>query len=461
MNSAELFDRIEEIAGNASRTVKEELVLKLLEESELARQVIKLTYDPFITFGITPKKAKKNGDGVFDTETPQPWIMLHQLRNRELTGNAATDAVSIMLQALEPKSSQLLWRILSKDMRAGFTQNTVNRAMPGTIPVFEVMLSKEFEEKRVKQWPVAVEPKLDGFRGLWLVKPDKAQAFSRVGNHFPALDHLGDHLTNMVTMALVVAKREAANGSEIHKVYEKLLGTDKPYLAVDSEVTTGSFNKTSGDVRRQSADAEDAVINVFDAIPYKLMVGDGKEIAIPFKLRRQFVEFLVSCKVGDAPIVATPLVLANSVEEIYAVYNANRAAGLEGAMVKPLDAPYAKKKSHLWMKMKACETEDLRVTGWFEGKEGTKLEGKFGGFIVDREGVEVRIGGGFSDAEREEFLEAVIADAPINPDIHSVPRKCIGRLIEVEFHEVTPDGSLRHPRFVRFRDDKDEMLRAA
>jgi len=27
--------------------------------------------------------------------------------------------------------------------------------------------------------------------------------------------------------------------------------------------------------------------------------------------------------------------------------------------------------------------------------------------------------------------------------------------IEVEFHEVTPDGSLRHPRFVRFRDDKD------
>lgn len=29
-------------------------------------------------------------------------------------------------------------------------------------------------------------------------------------------------------------------------------------------------------------------------------------------------------------------------------------------------------------------------------------------------------------------------------------------MIEVEFHEVTPDGSLRHSRFNRFRDDKQD-----
>ena len=28
------------------------------------------------------------------------------------------------------------------------------------------------------------------------------------------------------------------------------------------------------------------------------------------------------------------------------------------------------------------------------------------------------------------------------------------KVIEVKYHEVTPDGSLRHPRFYRWRDDK-------
>ena len=28
----------------------------------------------------------------------------------------------------------------------------------------------------------------------------------------------------------------------------------------------------------------------------------------------------------------------------------------------------------------------------------------------------------------------------------------IGRLIEVKYHEITPDGSMRHPRFARVRD---------
>jgi DNA ligase-1 len=32
----------------------------------------------------------------------------------------------------------------------------------------------------------------------------------------------------------------------------------------------------------------------------------------------------------------------------------------------------------------------------------------------------------------------------------------LGRLLEVSFHEVTDDGSLRHPRAKKWRDDKSK-----
>ncbi|MER9496402.1 hypothetical protein NKI86_32140, partial [Mesorhizobium sp. M0320] len=92
----------------------------------------------------------------------------------------------------------------------------------------------------------------------------------------------------------------------------------------------------------------------------------------------------------------------------------------------------------------------------------TKLEGGFGGYLVDRKGVEVRVGGGFSDPLREECLEAC-QKATTGQELvveRGVKKRYFegGRLVEVEFHEVTPDGSLRHPRFIRFRDDKDGEL---
>ena len=102
----------------------------------------------------------------------------------------------------------------------------------------------------------------------------------------------------------------------------------------------------------------------------------------------------------------------------------------------------------------------------YEG-EG-KYEGMAGGVVVDFNGVPVRIGGGFTDQQRaeiwadfkgvsvtysytsweEELDEMITVTEKVKPSGQSV----IGRLIEVKYHEITPDGSMRHPRFARFRD---------
>ena len=74
-------------------------------------------------------------------------------------------------------------------------------------------------------------------------------------------------------------------------------------------------------------------------------------------------------------------------------------------------------------------------------KEGTgKHQGKLGSFLVDYKGVEVNVGSGLNDELREQIWK--------DKDSH------IGRIIEVRYQEETPDGSLRFPTFVCFRNDK-------
>ena len=74
--------------------------------------------------------------------------------------------------------------------------------------------------------------------------------------------------------------------------------------------------------------------------------------------------------------------------------------------------------------------------------EGTgKHSEKLGSVCIDFNGVDVSIGSGFSDDLREK--------------IWSDQSSFIGRTIEVRYQEVTPDGSLRFPTFVCFRNDRD------
>lgn len=85
-----------------------------------------------------------------------------------------------------------------------------------------------------------------------------------------------------------------------------------------------------------------------------------------------------------------------------------------------------------WIKVKTEETIDLEITGIIQG-EG-KHKGRLGAFITSLGNV----GTGFTDIQRTEFFT----------------EKLIGETIEIEYQNKTPDGKLRHPRFMRLRYDK-------
>nr|HRC95654.1 hypothetical protein [Coprothermobacter proteolyticus] len=112
------------------------------------------------------------------------------------------------------------------------------------------------------------------------------------------------------------------------------------------------------------------------------------------------------------------------------------------AIVKASDGVYEFDRSLSWIKLKPLETGDFEITGFEEGTG--KNAGKLGAFIVDFNGVETKVGGGFSDKQRKEFWDSRF--------------EMIGTIIEVKYMEGTSNkegtSRMRHSRFVKVRSLK-------
>ena len=471
MISDHIFNLIEEIAATSSKTEKEALIRTNGHDADFCK-VLEAALNPFKTYGLA-KRPEQPGmvpseKVVFDDST---WNVLDQLRTRALSGNAAKTAVSEELGRLTESSSELFWRIISKDLRAGFSESTVNKAIPRSIPTFDCMLAHKFEPARVKSWPQVAEPKLDGVRVLAFVDLFnwKVGFFSRSGKEFLTFDHLKQPILDTVSNyrdalremahdeydSLGLPDGEATDVRVMDELYDKHGADEVGEVVLDGEIVSGSFNKTVSEVRKKDAQATDAIFNVFDMLPQSLFKEDDKVPSSKnYTERRQQLEDMVGHK-AEGPVQLLPRYLVSSEAEIHALYESVRARGLEGLIIKEPKAFYHRRRNHAWMKIKAEESTDVPIVGYEEGTG--KYEGMLGAIIVafDKKchengahganhdhpaAVRVNVGSGLSDSQRQSFWEDREA--------------LIGRVIEVEFHEITPDGSLRHPRFKRFRDDK-------
>jgi ATP-dependent DNA ligase len=92
------------------------------------------------------------------------------------------------------------------------------------------------------------------------------------------------------------------------------------------------------------------------------------------------------------------------------------------------------------LREKAVVTEDVQVTGFIEG-EG-KHSGRLGALVCqNRQGVEIRVGGGLDDKARE--------------DIWANQSAYLGRWCTIEGRARFASGAIRHPNFIAWRADLD------
>lgn len=463
---------IDAIANAAGRNEKEDRLAEFAA-TDHGKEIINWAYNPFITFGITWHKEPPylSTEQTHNwTQLPEVYNLLRQLAARELTGNAAKEAVQSAFDRLNPAAAKILWLCLNKDIKAGVGEVSIKSVNPDLIPTFAVMRAHTYEEKHVKKFPVAVEPKLDGNRVSFIARDGSGGFFTRTGKVIASLD-------SMVPVVLKALKewfdqtRVGYGADPVMAFTGALKATNGiPNVMIDGEMMSDAgFDAVNGALNAKDDRTDGLNFHIFDMLSWEEFDAMGAVEVSYVDRRKRVNSFVVAASgLGMRQLLRqTPIDVCNSHEEIQEAYVRHRQAGQEGAMVKDLNGFYEKKKSRSWLKLKNEDTEDLKVVGVYQGKAGGKYERTLGGFVVDRQGVEVRVSG-IEDAVREQVWPLWCEDIQKlggNPAVgyegwsmglNPLPDSpaLLGRLIEVEFHEVTKDGSLRHPRFIRFRDDK-------
>lgn len=397
------------LAACSSRSDKEVL---LGTSNLMQRGLMALALDPFITFGVAQVDLPATAGSLRLQDDPEPAQALFvSLQLRHLTGNAARAAITRTLSLYVKDDIEVIKRVLLKDLRCGVQVKTFNKVFKQTpIRLFEVALAHPFNVDHFVPGSL-IQPKYDGVRCIAVCDLDGAvEIFSRSGKPLPSLDWLKPHLAI-------------------------------PGLVLDGEIVSGSFLDTVSSVRRKDDQATDAKFVVFDSVPYLEFTSDNVEIGDGAADRYKRLKDNWQFEPGS-PVQLIHSQVVYDTEECIDLYTRWRTLGYEGAIVKCPNTRYLKKRHYGWMKLKGEETADCEVVGYFEG-EG-KYSGALGGLIVDFNGVQVRVGGGFTDEQRQ-HLWGARADLT-------------GKIAECEYHEITEHGAMRHPRFVRFRDWMGEKV---
>lgn len=185
---------------------------------------------------------------------------------------------------------------------------------------------------------------------------------------------------------------------------------------------------------------------IFDILYYK-----GKSVLNePFSKRRELLEevFKIYTEYVGKYHVHLAVQFHPSEFDIKQIFEDVVQSGGEGLMRKRLSGKYkicdGSKKSSDIQKLKKLITLDGIVMGYEYGK------GKY-----NKDKIAKLVFGQYKDGELVErtsfdgFTKATIEDMTNDPN------KYLGRCVEIKCNEILKSGKLRHPKFNRWRDDKD------
>jgi DNA ligase-1 len=427
----EPYKIIQELESDNSRLFKEGVIAREMKAGNDEFFLgVSIALNKLHVFNIQKVDTlSKDGPGL-DHDTF--WDLQIGLNTRLFTGNEARDLVAEKMEmATCEQWNDWYRRILIKDLRCGVSEKTINNVAKKlqmdkyVIPTFDVMLAHDSANHANKMHGEKfIDYKLDGVRVLAFFDPDKdtVAMYTRNGKQLHNFGHVED------------------------EIREKIMpGFEVPTI-LDGEMVSKSFQALMKQVhRKENVEATDAKFAVFDMISQDEF-NKGKSI--------------LGCADRDAMVNA--LFINKKFEHLfplekhkvnldtpegykkYLKFNKDAIAnGFEGVMIKDVDAPYECKRSHHMLKAKPFIEVTLNV---MDIEQGTgRNEGRLGAFVCKGtdgdKTIEVNVGSGFSDAQRDEFWQQ--------------RDKIVNQLVEVRGDAVTQnqDGSysLRFPRFKTFR----------
>ena len=440
------FDALYEISQVSSLNSKQEYLLKN-KDNAVFKTLLKLAYDPFRQFYIKkiPEFTVNRHNNLLNNYS-EFLNLLVRLSYRQLTGNAAIDAVRNFLEGCNPREVYWYTRVIQKDLKIGLADKGINKAFPKLMPTYEVMLADKINSedlnldtaKALKTLPenFVCQYKIDGYR-LNIHRPDKDSVIIRTRN--------GKFVSGYKALEQSALKLPVGYVYDGEVVSPKL----QDYLTSIANNENAEINRDMfGEVMSHAFSKEDnkeGIFNVFDVV--SLDEWNNHVSHTSYKSRLEQLDQHVG-QLGLSNIVAVPYSKefhknnTDDLKEVVELFHKFVSIGWEGLMIKDVDAPYQWKRTKALLKMKMMDTIDLVVTDVYSGTG--KYSGVLGGVNVLYKDNELSVGSGFTDTDRKYFWEN--------------PNNIVGKTIEVSYQAISHNKegkeSLSFPVFKGIRFDK-------
>ena len=425
MGLSEVYMIIRDIQ-NCSSTKAKQHIVKSNANNEKFKKILMYAYND-MQYGVkktTISKMEFNSDA--DYLWNNIWSMFEDLAKSNINNDLVLKISNTIGYFANENVRDLLIRVLLKDLKIGMNVKSINKAINGLIPMFDVMKASSYDDKnsigfnkKASKCGYMMMIKENGIRGEIIKENGHIVVKSRQNKIVEGFDELDKAFQNMPDGYLY--EGEILKVGEFNTSKEQFKETDKIYSIKGKK--------------------RNLMIKLFDLIPLdKFNEGEWGVKAIERKkMLKEFVDKNNHPLVQFADIIYQGKdisIIQKKLEEV------SKDGYKEGLMVMLNDGKYEAKRTKLILKCKLFNTIDLRVVDIKESKE---KPGTMGSAIVMYKGNTVGVSG-WKEEDKVYYYQN--------------PQELIGKIIEIKFKEVTVDKngveSLQFPNVVRIRFDKDE-----
>ena len=374
--------------------------------------------------------------------------MLEDVYTRKVTGNSAIRHTVEIMSQLEKDDSEVIYRIIQKDLKIGMGRTQVNKVFPKLIEKTPYMgavpYNKQDVTNLIEKNECVSQTKMDGRYCNAIIRGGEIELESRSGEEtfiytatfanelkgFPDIVLNGE-------LTLDNTPRYESNGiiASIDSIEEKKkLGKD-----VTKEME--KFISKHGDYETHK---QNIIFTVWDCITVEEYFNSSSNRT--YKERFEKLNRMVE-QVSVTNIRVIDSRPVKSYTEAWEHYLGLVSKGEEGTIVKALNGKWKDGKPKFQIKIKREEYYDLIIVGFNYGTKGTKNENVISSVVVESSDGKIHaVGAGMS----EELMEDITA----NQD------KYLGMIAEIKCSGLSHDSqmnySLLHPVFIKVRNDKTE-----
>lgn len=393
------------------------------------KNLLTLTYSPYIHFGVSSKNCKKLSNLVAEESYDTIFNLLDELNARVITGHDAIEMTNGFAAKIEDSElKELFWNIIDKDLKTRTAASLINKAIPGLIPKFKVALAETFKthpDYENEEW--LISRKLDGVRCVIRKENGNVKAYSRNGKEFETLQKVLDNVKKIPGEFVLDGE-----------------------LCITDDDGNEDFQNVMKEIRRKNHTIKNPKFFIFDCLSLKEFDSCTSTTTLSERLENIADDLIPGPdQVHYEYLTLLEQFTAHDKKHVEEQTKVAEDSGHEGIMLRK-DTTYQGKRSKDILKVKKFHDAEYKVMGATNGdirviEDGVeKTINCLSSIMIKHKGTQVGVGSGFSIDQRKEFGKD-----------HS---KILGKTITVQYFEESQnqDGeySLRFPVLKYIYDEK-------